>query len=351
MHSKEGVLHQADMIEHGLSRKAGGEYAKRLPLTVREVKVAGRVSRGGGHQHITVVADKLLPEYREIAGGAHHLIHRFKQGIVVAACDGIHHSSGSLPSRTANGARHQLGGDGQTCACAQLQQTDGITHTALCLASDKASGLLAQVDSLLAGDQMQAGGKIRHGDTAEIKALTARNNGCRKLLQLGGCQNKDDVLGRLLQRFKQGVERAGGEHMHLVDDIHAVAQLRGAIDDLVANIADIVYTVVGGGIHFQNVGRATRINAAAGGANATRAGLSGVLTVDRLGKDLSAGGLARSARAAEQVGMGELPCRTFILQDGRDMVLSHDLIKIARPPLAVECLVHSLRFSSLIKST
>ncbi len=46
-------------------------------------------------------------------------------------------------------------------------------------------------------------------------------------------------------------------------------------------------------------------------------GLEDVQTVDRLGKDLGAGGLAGAAGAGEQIGMADAPGRNLVLQ-GRD---------------------------------
>ena len=182
---------------------------------------------------------------------------------------------------------------------------------------------------------MQARDQVGGGDATEIETLATGNDGCRQFLQLGGGQNEDHVCRGLFQGFEQCIEGTLGEHMHLVDDIHAVFQLGGGIDDLVADVADIIYAVVGCGIHFQHVGSRSRVNGAAGGALAAGACGRQMLAVDRLGQDLGAGGLTRSARSAEQVGVGELPCRTFIFQNGGNVILTADFIKVARPPLAV----------------
>ena len=160
-------------------------------------------------------------------------------------------------------------------------------------------------------------------------------------MQLGGCQDEHHVFGRLLQRFEQRVERACREHMYLVDDIHALFKRCGSVDHLVADIADIVYAVVGGCVHFKHVGCRTRFDRAAGIADKARRAVYGLLAVDRLGKDLCAGGLTRSARSAKQICMRKPARPCLILQNRRDVLLTANVLKALRTPFSVKCLMHN----------
>ena len=62
----------------------------------------------------------------------------------------------------------------------------------------------------------------------------------------------------------------------------------------------------------------------------------GIQTVDRLGKDLGAGGLARPPGAGKQVGMANAPGGDLVLQGRYDGFLANNIRKLARTPLAVQ---------------
>ena len=128
--------------------------------------------------------------------------------------------------------------------------------------------------------------------------------------------------------------------MHLINDVHAVLKFRRSVDDLIADITNIVNAIVGCGVHFQDVGGTSRVDGAAGGTDTARACGGGVLTVDCLSQNFGAGGLTRSARTTEKIGVGKFPGGTFVFQNGGDMILPANLIKITRSPLTVEGLMH-----------
>ena len=74
---------------------------------------------------------------------------------------------------------------------------------------------------LLIGDIIQPGDNVRRRDPPEGKALAARKNRGRNLVQLRGSEDEQQMLRRFLDDLEQRVEGAGGKHMHLIDDIHA----------------------------------------------------------------------------------------------------------------------------------
>ena len=154
-------------------------------------------------------------------------------------------------------------------------------------------------------------------------------------MQLGGRQNEQHMLGRLLKRLEQRIERADREHMHLVDDEHTFFDLCGGIARLITQVADIVHAVVGSRVDLGHIEHRAVQNAAARRALVARVAVHRVLAVDRACQDLGAGGLARAARAGEQVGMAQPPGLELRAQGIRDMLLADHVRERLRPPLAV----------------
>ena len=176
----------------------------------------------------------------------------------------------------------------------------------------------------------------------KVKPLAARQYGLRKLVHLGGGKNEYNMLGRLLKGFEQSVERLGGEHVHLVNDIDAEPCLCGLELHLVNNVADVVYLSVGRGVHLNNVEHRAAVYAPAYLALAARASVLRIKAVDRLGKYLGAGGFARSARAGKQVGVTVAALGYFIFKGRGNMLLTRHVLKALRAPLAVKHLIHRL---------
>ncbi len=59
-------------------------------------------------------------------------------------------------------------------------------------------------------------------------------------MRVGGAENEHDMLGRLLQRLQQRIERRNREHVNLVDDVDLVAtagrRIIHASDDLLTHV-------------------------------------------------------------------------------------------------------------------
>ena len=177
---------------------------------------------------------------------------------------------------------------------------------------------------------------MRDRKPMKIEALTARNDRRRKLLRLGRRKNEQHVRGRLLERFQQRVERRRREHMHLVDDEHAIAELKRRKLRLLDQRTHVVDAVVRRRVDLDDV-RAARHGKPARLALHARFAVFGRETVDRTGEDLRRSRLARSARAAEQIRVGKLALPHLILQDRGDMVLSDDLPEGLRTIFAIQC--------------
>ena len=100
--------------------------------------------------------------------------------------------------------------------------------------------------------------------------------------------------------------------MYLVDDIHAVPEFGGHINDFFFQVTDVVHTVIGRGVHFNDIGRRARVNGAAGGTLVTGVPVYRVQTVDRLRQNLRRRRLPCPPGTAEKVSVRNLARRHLI---------------------------------------
>ena len=237
-------------------------------------------------------------------------------------------------------AAHQRFVDVVVDAGAGVQDGQRVAHGAVGQAADELRRAGVEVDLLLPGDVGQAGGDVLRRDARKVIPLAAAEDGDGDFLHLGGGQDEDDMLGRFFHRFEQGVERLHREHVHLVDDVYFVAAHRRQVGDFVAQVADIVDAVVGGGVHLDNIEDRAAVDAFADLALAAgvRAGM--VQAVDGLGENFGAGRLAGAARAGEQVGVADAAGGDLVLQRRDDGLLAHNVGKALRTPFAIQCAVH-----------
>ena len=148
---------------------------------------------------------------------------------------------------------YDLGGNMAVCRGAAVKHRQRVAHSAVAKPRDKLRRVVVEGEPLLFRDIKQPRGAFLYVNAPEIEPLAARNYRRENLVQLGGCQDELNVLGRLLKRFQKRVECRGGEHMHLVDDVHAVfAAYRGVVY-LIAKLAHVVNAVVACRVHFDDI--------------------------------------------------------------------------------------------------
>ena len=144
-------------------------------------------------------------------------------------------------------------------------------------------------------------------DGLEVEYLAARENGGKYLLLLGGSHDEDDILGWLLQRFEEGVERRRREHVHLVNDIDFVTPYLGRNVYLLDELAYVVGRVVGGCVHLKNVERTLL---GKGSATITLAAClatcKGRRAIDGSSKNAGCGGLPDPSWTAKKIGVRRL---------------------------------------------
>ena len=177
---------------------------------------------------------------------------------------------------------------------------------------------------------------------AEIVPLAAGEDGGQHLVEFGGGQDKHQVLRRLLEDLQQRVEGALGEHMHLVDDVHALFRPGRGEHRLVPEDTHIVHAVVGGGVQLRHIQQLPPVKGAAVRAAVAGVAVDGVLAVHRLGQNTGAGGLSGAPGADEKVGVGEAAGAYLHLQRLGNVFLTHHLVKIPGAVFSIQRLVHSL---------
>ena len=189
---------------------------------------------------------------------------------------------------------------------------------------DKVECLVIGRNTLLIGYVAQILHAVLNLDAVEVVDLTTREDGGDNLMLLGGSQDEDSVAWWLLKGLEEGVERRRREHMNLVDNKNRVATLLRYDAHLLDKVADVVYRVVGCGIQLVNIERTTLVERTTRLALVAGLAILRIQTVDCLGKDAGTGGLAYTARAAEEVGVCQLTTLNSVLQGRCYMTLTHD---------------------------
>ena len=185
-----------------------------------------------------------------------------------------------------------------------VKDGQSVAHGAIGLLGNDVERCRLGLDMLLLADILQLLHDIGHRDSGKVIDLAARQNGGDHLLLFGGRQDKDGIFGRLLQRLEEGVEGSLRQHVHLIDDEHAVTSRLRRNAHLFGQVADVVHAVVRCAIQLIDIVGALLVECLA--RCALVAGLaigSGVLAVDGFGKDTCTGRLTHATRAAEEVGM------------------------------------------------
>ena len=179
----------------------------------------------------------------------------------------------------------------------------------------------------------------------EIETLAAREDGLQNLLRVGGAQHKDHVRRRLLKRLEQRVERRRREHVDLVDDIDLVlAAHRGKVDGVDDFLAHIVHARAACGIELVDIrvvalgNELALLTSTVGHAAACTLGARrlGIAAEQCLGQNARHSGLARAARSAEQVRMGQASLGDSVLERRDDMMLAHHGVEGERAILSVQ---------------
>ena len=129
--------------------------------------------------------------------------------------------------------------------------------------------------------------------------------------------------------------------MDLVDDVDLVAaahrRVVDAVDDL---LADVVDAGAACRVELVDVGVHALGDHLAILAGAVRVGRGALFAQKRLGKQASRGGLARAARAAEQVGVADFVLLDGVFDGALNLLLPHHVLEDLRTVFEVQRLCH-----------
>ena len=163
---------------------------------------------------------------------------------------------------------------------------------------------------------------LGHGQSPEVEALDARQDGRPDLRRIGRAEDEDNVVGRFLQGLEQDVP-AQFNPLDLVDDEDLAAQVRGRSPGPLHELPDLVHLVVGRRVYLNDIERAALADGNARVARVACIAVLQVRAVERLGHDPREGRLAGPARPHEEERMGDLAAPDRVAQ-GRDHGLLAD---------------------------
>ena len=123
--------------------------------------------------------------------------------------------------------------------------------------------------------------------------------------------------------------------MNFINNINLIVSFRRRIGHLVNNFPNIVHTVIGRRIDFDDVHTDAGRNGLTGRALSAGTAVYGMLTVHRSGKNLGDGCFSRSSRPAEKVRVPDPPCLNLISQRRYNMFLPFYILKAIRPEFPV----------------
>ena len=191
-----------------------------------------------------------------------------------------------------------------------IQKRLRIAGRAFSGAGDETQRLFCDLSALCFCDSLQHRNHDIRFNAPQIKSLTARQNCNGDFANFCGGKDKFHMRRRLLQGLEQRVESVGRQHVDLIDDIDLVACRGGTIGHRINNFANIANAGAAGGIHLHHVdmaplhdGRA--MLAAATGVDGWAACAIGTDAIHALGNDARSGGLAGSANARHDEGLGD----------------------------------------------
>ena len=145
-------------------------------------------------------------------------------------------------------------------------------------------------------------------DPAQVKALTAGQDGDWNLADFGRGKNELGMRRRLFQGLEQGIERALGQHVHFVNDIDLVARLNRSIAHAVEQIAHIINASAAGSIQLQHIHMPTINDCAAVAAFCGQVNAGAVLSlaveIQSPGQEPRRRGLTDPAHPGQHKGMG-----------------------------------------------
>ena len=169
-------------------------------------------------------------------------------------------------------------------------------------------------------------------------------------MSLRGGKNKHHMGRRLLQCLQKGIKSLHGKHVYLINDVHLVPAVCRSKFYRFPQVTDFINASIGSRIYLEHIHRGSRIDFQACFALIAGIGRRPLLTVQCLGKDFCRTGLAGAPGTGKKIGMPHLAGIDGIGQGSAHMLLPHQFIKTARPPLPIKCHIsHSCHLRTQIQ--
>ena len=220
-----------------------------------------------------------------------------------------------------------------------LERCERVAHAAFGTVRNQFECFAFELHVFRHADSAQARNDGFRADAAEVEPLTARMDGLRNFLGVRSAEDEHNMVRRFFQGLQQRIEGRRGQHVNLVDDVDLFAAARrrelDAPDDLFAHV---LHARAACGIQFVDVRVRAGRNLRAVLARAVRIGRGTVLAEQGLRQKARRGGLARTARSAEQVGMAHFVLLDGVANSALDMVLAHHVSERLRTVFPVQSL-------------
>ncbi|CAM4389077.1 hypothetical protein PARU111607_16605 [Palleronia rufa] len=318
-HRVGGVAHLFQGLEQHLPhprqrphRQPVGHVAAPRPLVRADGGIVGRTGRD--LDHADPVGDLgQVAQHRQRIGAVRILPGQFGQRRGrIAAHHHVEQIQHPAPVRQPQHGAHLLGGGlSRAVADRLVEQALRVAGRAFGGAGDQRQRLVRDGRPLRRGDAAQHGDHLLRLDPAQVEPLAARQDGDRHLADLGGGEDELHVGGGFLQRLQERVERAGRQHVDLVDDVDLVARRGRRVADRRDDVvADVAHPGLRRAVHLHHVHVAPFGDGAAGLARAAGADRGAALPVRAdaihpLGDDPRGGGLSGAADAGHDEGLGD----------------------------------------------
>ena len=328
------------------ARQAVGTEQRQLACQLATHGIAHLKRHIGANQRHHVQVPRMLGqiarELREVGARLHELRRPAEARGHVARADGPHDLSKVV---RVHPAEHALGHFERHPTLAErdelFERGERVAHAAFGPMRDEVERLALELHAFRHAHRAQTRHERLLRDAPEVEALAARVDRLGHLLRIGGGEDEHHVARRLLERLQQRVERRRGQHVHLVDDVDLVAPARGgelhAADDLLAHI---LHAGAARGVQFVDVGMLAGGDHRAVVAGAVGFGRGAVLAQKRLGQQTRRRGLARAARAGEQVGVAHLVLLDGVFDGALDMLLADHVLEDLRSVFPIQCFRH-----------
>src|SRR6266850_5534900 len=186
-----------------------------------------------------------------------------------------------------------------------VQSALRVAHPAVGAPGDGMKSCVVDFDLLQFGDLAKMLNDERHRNATQIKALATRKDGGKHLFRLGGGKHELYMSRGLFQRLEKRIEGFFGEHVNFVNDVDLKPRTGRRVFGGFAQLTDFIDTAIARAVDFENIERTSFGDFLAARVVVVEIDFGAAGAIEAFGEDARDGGLARAARPAKQIGMGD----------------------------------------------